>query len=61
MKTKPGYNQEVLKIIRKRHGFSYDYIRKSIRGIRTSESSQLIRKEYENICEKVKKALKDQY
>lgn len=61
MKTKPSYNQEVLKIIHKRHGFSYDYIRKSIRGIRTGETSKLIRTEYENICEKVKKALEDQY
>ena len=59
MKKKPTYNQDVLKIIQKKHGFSYDYIRKSIRGIRTSETSQLIRTEYENICEKVKKALED--
>jgi hypothetical protein len=60
MKKKPSYNQDVLKIIRKKHGFSYDYIRKSIRGIRISESSKLIRTEYESICKKIKKALEDQ-
>ena len=60
MKKKPSYNQDVLKIIRKKHGFSYDYIRKSIRGIRIGETSKLIRTEYESICKKIKKALEDQ-
>jgi hypothetical protein len=60
MKTKPSYNQEVLRIIHNKHGFSYDYIRKSIRGIRIGDTSKLIRTEYENICERVKKALEDQ-
>jgi hypothetical protein len=60
MKTKPSYNQDVLKIIQKKHGFSYDYIRKPIRGIRIGDTSKLIRTEYENICERVIKALEDQ-
>lgn len=60
MKSKPSYNQDVLKIIRNRCGFSYDYIRKSICGKRTGHTSKLIRAEYENICDKIKITLAEQ-
>ncbi|SEP24180.1 hypothetical protein SAMN05444671_4732 [Flavobacterium sp. CF108] len=49
IKSKPSYNQDVLKIIKEKHGFSYDYIRKSIRGDRVGIICDLIKAEYKRL------------
>ncbi|CAC9975929.1 hypothetical protein DBB36_07510 [Flavobacterium sp. WLB] len=49
IKSKPSYNQDVLKIIKEKHGFSYDYIRKSIRGDRAGIICDLIKAEYKRL------------
>ncbi len=49
IKSQPGYNQEVLKIIKEKHGYSYDYIRKSIRGDRTGIICDIIKAEYKRL------------
>ena len=59
-KTKPSYNQDVLKIIKERHGYSYDYIRKSIRGDRVGPLSEIIKAEYNLLTNEAKKALEKQ-
>ena len=58
-KTKPSYNQDVLKIIKERHGYSYDYIRKSIRGDRVGIICDMIRTEYNKLTNEAKKAIVD--
>jgi hypothetical protein len=57
IKTKPSYNQDVLKIIKIRYGYSYDYIRKSIRGDRSGEISDMIKTEYNKLNNEAKKAI----
>lgn len=49
IKSQPSYNQEVLKIIKEKHGYSYDYIRKSIRGDRTGIICDMIKAEYKRL------------
>ena len=49
IKSKPSYNQDVLKIIKEKHGYSYDYIRKSIRGDRVGIICDLIKTEYKRL------------
>ena len=49
IKSKPSYNQDVLKIIKEKHGYSYDYIRKSIRGDRVGINCDLIKAEYKRL------------
>lgn len=60
MKTKPSYNQDVLKIIQKRYGYSYDYIRKSIRGDRSGLVCDIIKAEYNKLNNEAKKAIEIQ-
>ena len=52
METKPGYNQDALKSLKAKHGFSFDYIRKSIRGDRVGATSDLLKKEYKTLVAK---------
>ena len=52
METKPVYNQDALKSIRTKYGFSFDYIRKSIRGDRVGTTSDLLKKEYKKFVAK---------
>jgi hypothetical protein len=61
MKTKASYNQDVLKIIHERYGFSYDYIRKSIRGDRVGITSDIIKKEYNVLYQEVRKVIEDKF
>ncbi|TDO77807.1 hypothetical protein EV143_10339 [Flavobacterium chryseum] len=60
IKTKPSYNQDVLKIIKERHGYSYDYIRKSIRGDRVGIICDVIKAEYIRLTNEYKKVLEIQ-
>ena len=57
MKTKPGYNQEVLNIMKNRYGYSLDFIRKSIRGDRVSHTSDMLRAEYHKLNNESKRAI----
>jgi hypothetical protein len=59
-KTKPSYNQDVLKIIKGRHGYSYDYIRKSIRGDRVGIICDMLKAEYQKLNNEAKKAIENQ-
>jgi|GEM_PF-884832 len=49
IKSQPSYNQDVLKIIKEKHGYSYDYIRKSIRGDRVGIICDIIKAEYKRL------------
>jgi len=59
-KTKPSYNQDVLKIMKARHGYSYDYIRKSIRGDRVGIICDMLKAEYQKLNNEAKKAIENQ-
>ncbi len=59
-KTKPSYNQDVLKIIKTRHGYSYDYIRKSIRGDRVGIICDVLKAEYHKLNNEFRKAIENQ-
>lgn len=59
IKTKPSYNQDVLKIIKDRHGYSYDYIRKSIRGDRVGLTSDMLKAEYNKLNKESIKAIEN--
>lgn len=60
IKTKPSYNQDVLKIIKSRYGYSFDYIRKLIRGDRSGVVSDMIKAEYNKLNNEAIKAIKNQ-
>ncbi|UTN06421.1 hypothetical protein L0669_11050 [Flavobacterium bizetiae] len=57
IKTKPSYNHDVLKIIQERHGYSLDYIRKSIRGDRLGIIPDILKAEYYKLDKESKRAL----
>jgi hypothetical protein len=57
IKSKPSYNQDALKIIKNKYGYSYDYIRKSIRGDRVGKISNTIKMEYNKLIKEYKKAI----
>ncbi|MCV9934511.1 hypothetical protein OIU80_19700 [Flavobacterium sp. LS1R47] len=57
MKTKPSYNQNALEIINGRYGYSYDYIRKSIRGDRVGVIPDRIKTEYNKLNNESIKAI----
>ncbi|MFB9076433.1 hypothetical protein ACFFLS_24470 [Flavobacterium procerum] len=57
MKTKESYNQDVLKLIQIKYGYSYDYIRKSIRGDRLGDVSNTIKAEYNKLNDEARKAI----
>ncbi|SNR99254.1 hypothetical protein SAMN04487979_1396 [Flavobacterium sp. ov086] len=60
IKTKPSYNQDVLKIIKRRYGYSFDYIRKLIRGDRAGLVSDMIKAEYNKLNNEAIKAIEHQ-
>ena len=45
-KKRTSYNQDVLKILKDRYGFGFDYIRKSITGDRVGKFPEQMKKEY---------------
>jgi len=55
IKSKPSYNQDVLKILKEKYGFSFDYIRKAIRGDRVGINCDLIKAEYNKLNNEYKK------
>lgn len=59
IKSKPSYNQDALKIIKERHGYSYDYIRKSIRGDRVGIICDMLKAEYNKLTSEAKRAIED--
>jgi hypothetical protein len=60
IKTKPSYNHDVLKIIKRRYGYSFDYLRKLIRGDRNNIMADVIKAEYNKLNNESLKALEDQ-
>jgi hypothetical protein len=48
-KKRNYYNEEILKELEKKFGYSIDYIRKSLRGDRTGIMPDNIRKEYKTL------------
>lgn len=58
-KTKPSYNQDILKIIKNKYGYSDNYIRKSIRGDRVGHISDMIKTEYNKLNNESKKAIEN--
>lgn len=59
IKTKSSYNQDVLKIIQIRYGYSYDYIRKAIRGDRVGPMCDIVKAEYNKLSNEALKAIQD--
>ncbi|WP_281235145.1 hypothetical protein [Flavobacterium gelatinilyticum] len=57
IKTKLSYNQDVLNILKNKYGYSYDYIRKSIRGDRAGVICDILKNEYHRLNNEAKKAI----
>ncbi|MFB9079641.1 hypothetical protein ACFFLS_07115 [Flavobacterium procerum] len=57
MKAKQNYNKEILVMIKEKYGFSFDYIRKAIRGDRTGMIPDRMKTEYEKLTDQVKKTI----
>ncbi|MFB9078947.1 hypothetical protein ACFFLS_10395 [Flavobacterium procerum] len=57
MKAKQKYNQDVLTILKEKYGFSFDYIRKAIRGDRTGIIPDKMKDEYEKLTDQAKKTI----
>lgn len=60
MKTKSSYNQDVLKILKNKYGYSYDYIRKAIRGDRSGIICDKLKVEYNKLNNEAIKAIQNQ-
>lgn len=54
---KRKYNQLVVRRLIEKHGFSKYYIHQCLRGERTSESADKIRKDYAVMCKEVEEVL----
>ena len=53
------YNVLAVKRLAKKFEVSEYYIRQSIKGAVTSDTCEMIKKEYKSLCEKIECALKD--
>lgn len=51
------YNHDIINVLIERYGFKKNYIEKSIRGDRTGEIPEQIKKEYQVLLNEVKKAI----
>lgn len=56
-KTKQNYNEEILKTLETKWGYSFDYMRKCLRGDRTGVMPDEIVKEYKRLESISKKAI----
>lgn len=52
------YNRDIIKRLREKHGFTARFIYASLRGERTSESSDKIVKDYKVMEQEINKTLK---
>lgn len=59
-KKRTYYNTEVLNILKGRHDCSLDFIRKSLRGDRVGEKSDVLRKEYNSFLKKTEEAINNE-
>lgn len=57
-KTRSNYNEEILKQLMKKYGFTKSYIQKSIRGDRTGTIPLKIQEEYKALDSETKKVIK---
>ncbi len=51
------FNHDIINVLIERYGFKKNYIEKSIRGDRTGEIPEQMKKEYEVLLNEVKKAI----
>ncbi|MFC3159014.1 hypothetical protein SAMN05443633_107172 [Chryseobacterium arachidis] len=59
-KKRTYYNAEILNILKERHSCSLDYIRKSLRGDRVGEKSDVLCKEYKFFLRKAEEAINNE-
>ncbi|MEN4762677.1 MULTISPECIES: hypothetical protein [unclassified Chryseobacterium] len=59
-KKRTYYNAEILNILKERHNCSLDFIRKSLRGDRLGEKSDMLKKEYRIFLKKTEEAIKNE-
>lgn len=52
------YNRDIIKRLKEKHGFTSRFIYASLRGERTSESSDIIVKDYKKMESEINKTLK---
>lgn len=58
-KKRINFNEDILNILKKRYGYSLDYIRKSLRGDRVGIMPDTLIKEYKNLENAAKKAIQE--
>lgn len=58
-KKRTNYNEEVLEVLKKKYGYSIDYIRKCLRGDRTGIMADAIKKDYNDSIVASKTAIED--
>ncbi|KMQ63022.1 hypothetical protein ACM46_13825 [Chryseobacterium angstadtii] len=56
-KKRTYYNTEILNILKDRHECSIDFIRKSLRGDRVGEKSDVLKKEYHTFLRRTEEAI----
>lgn len=56
-KKRSNYNEEALEAIKKKYGYSIDYIRKCLRGDRTGLMAEAIVKDYNDSLKACKAAI----
>lgn len=57
-KKRSNYNEDILIVIREKYGYPLDYIRKVLRGQRTGEMPDAIKKDYAQLDRASKEAIK---
>ncbi|AKK74471.1 hypothetical protein OK18_19270 [Chryseobacterium gallinarum] len=58
-KKRKNYNEGILIILKEKYGYSFDYIRKCLRGDRPGEMADVLKKEYTVLENEAKKAIKE--
>ncbi|RQO37920.1 hypothetical protein DBR39_13610 [Chryseobacterium sp. KBW03] len=58
-KKRIKYNEDILNVLRSRYGYTFDFIRKSLRGDRVGEMPDQLIKEYKELDNALKKRLEE--
>lgn len=59
VKSRNNYNQDFINALSEKYGVSTYFVRLSIRGERTSRTSESIKKEYASLMQPVKKQVEE--
>ena len=59
VKSRNNYNQDFINALSEKYGVSLYFVRLSIRGERTSRTSESIKKEYAELMQPVKKQVEE--